>query len=342
MTRPALELEFRFVHEPEPGPSWRALLREYWPAYRRWYYGNYPGAGTRPDYATCRRMLRRHLPAMVPVHDALTELAGGQDDVARFLTLYRPPPSVRGCTQAVWGRGEDIALVRNYDFAPHLADGVVLRSAWSGVDVIALTDCLVGALDGMNAHGLVASLAFGGDRTVGDGFGTAMLVRAVLEACETVAEAAALLHDAPVHMSYTVTLVDRRGDHATVYLRPGRAAETVTTTVATNHQGAVVWPEHARFSQTVERRQHALELLDAGDGASDLEALAARFLEPPLYRRAYARCSGTLYTAVYRPGAGTLDLLWPGARRRFGFDAFEGGTQVARFEPGPTCGVPGD
>jgi predicted choloylglycine hydrolase len=329
MTTRQSELDFRFVDEPVPGAVWGGLFGEFWPAFRRWYYKPSAGGGTRPDYATCERMLRRHLPSMVPVCRALTGLAGGGDDVARFLTLYCPPPSIRGCTQAVWKRDGELALVRNYDFAPKLCDGVALRSAWSGVGVIAMTDCLVGALDGMNEHGLAASLAFGGDRVVGAGFGTTMLVRAALESCSTVAEAVSLLGGVPVHMAYSVTLVDRRGAHATVHLHPQRAAQITASTVATNHQERVVWPEHAGFTRSLERRRHVESMLD--DDSIDVRAFTERFLEPPLHRREYARGSGTLYTAVYSPVSGTLDLYWPGAHRRVGFGSFPVGTHVARY-----------
>ena len=335
MTKQHPELDFRFVHEPVPGDAWRELFREFWPAFHRWYYRASHGGGARPDFATCLRMLKRYLPAMVPVHEALTELAGGGDEAARFLTLYRPPPSIRGCTQAVWRRGDEIALVRNYDFSPKLCDGVVLRSAWSGVDVIAMTDCLVGALDGMNEHGLAASLAFGGDKMVGAGFGATMLVRAVLESCSDVAGAIALLEDAPSHMAYSVTLVDRGGAHATVHLHPERGAEITQSPVVTNHQEKIAWPEHARFSQSVERRLHVERLLGAdGSGAPrDANALAEHFLNPPLYRREYTRGSGTLYTAVYTPSAGTLDLLWPDGHRRVGFAQFPSEKLVIRYTP---------
>lgn len=333
MTTQSPELDFRFVHEAAPGDAWLALFREFWSAYRKWYYTPSPGSGVRPDYAACMRALREHLPSMVPVHEALTELAGGDDDAARFLSLYCPPPSIRGCTQAVASSGDGLALVRNYDFAPNLSDGVVLRSAWSGVDVIAMSDCLIGALDGMNEHGLVASLAFGGDRSVGEGFGAPMVVRAVLEGCETVNDAIRMLRTTPVHMAYTLTLLDRAGAHATVHLRPDHEAEVTPDAVATNHQGAIVWPEHARFTETIERHAEVVRLLE-GDGASapmDAFALAHRFLEPPLFRQQYARGSGTLYTAVYSPAAGTLDLLWPDAHRQVGFSVFEAEPHVARY-----------
>ena len=288
---------------------------------------------TRPDYATCIRMVRKHLPSMLPIVEELTELAGGADDVARFLTLYCPPPSIRGCTQAVWMTGDERALIRNYDFAPRLCDGVVLRCAWGGVQTIALTDCLIGALDGMNDQGVAASLSFGGDRVVGEGFGTTLLIRAILQECASVKDCTQLLRRTPVHMAYNVTVLDQEGDYATVRLHPERKAEVTSNPVAANHQGRVAWPRYATASCTVEREAHAQSLLrdPAVLESDDPLAFAQRFLTPPLFRTEYAKSSGTLYTAVYQPCAGALDLLWRDAKRSVSFENFNTETYVARY-----------
>ena len=167
---------------------------------------------------------------------------------------------------------------RNYDFAPRLCDGVVLASAWSGTRTVALTDCLVGVLDGMNEHGLAGALAFGGSQAMGEGFATTILLRAILESCATVEEATALALRVPVHMAYTVTLVDRSGAHATLFLRPDRPGVATDHLVAANHQETIEWPAYARFSATLERQRHVEDILAAE--ALDLEDFISRFLEP--------------------------------------------------------------
>jgi hypothetical protein len=48
----------------------------------------------------------------------------------------------------------------------------------------------------------------------------------------------------------------------------------------------------------------------------------ASFLKPPLYSTAFAQGFGTLYTAVYRPRLGQMELRWPGAVWPLGFDDF--------------------
>ena len=80
-----------------------------------------------------------------------------------MLSLYRPTPYMAGCSQAVWQRDGRPLLVRNYDYFPERLEGTILMSAWNGVKTIVQSDCLWGVLDGMNEHGLAASLAFGGD-----------------------------------------------------------------------------------------------------------------------------------------------------------------------------------
>ena len=62
------------------------------------------------------------------------------------------------------GVGEAPALVRNYDYSPDLCEWVVLSTAWTGLRVLGMSDCLWGLLDGMNDAGLAASLTFGGRR----------------------------------------------------------------------------------------------------------------------------------------------------------------------------------
>ena len=56
-----------------------------------------------------------------------------------------------------------------------------------------MSDCLWGLLDGINDSGLAVSLTFGGRKDVGDGFAIPLVVRYVLETCDTVAEARAAL-----------------------------------------------------------------------------------------------------------------------------------------------------
>ncbi len=323
-----LSITFRAIAEPQPGARFQARFEEAWPTYRRWFLRE--GDAARPSYAVARRMLGEHMPELVPAWTRLVELAGGGDLAARMLALYDPPPLVAGCSQAVLG-GEAPVLVRNYDFDPARLDGVIAHTALLGQGVIGMTDCLWGLLDGMNEAGLAVSLTFGGRRAGGAGFGITLVLRYLLETCATTAQAVSTLERLPVQGAYNLTLLDRSGDAATAYLAADRPLRVEPTLVATNHQRAVEWPEHARATRTLERERAILALLaEPGTRAEDL---IAAFLSPPLHTTAYADGFGTLYTAVHRPAEGAVEYRWPGATWRQSFAAFEQGERVIALPP---------
>ncbi|MBX3322935.1 MAG: hypothetical protein KF757_08090 [Phycisphaeraceae bacterium] len=313
-----LETTFRAIDEPQPGEALAAIYSEYAPAYRRWFMRE--GEAARPALAQSRQMLRDHMPELAILHEDLCDLVGAGHLDARLLALYRPPPMVRGCSQAAVVRDGRAALVRNYDHAPHLCDAVILRARWLGVGTIVSTDCLWGALDGVSDAGLAVALAFGGDRATGDGFAASLVVRYLLQTCDSVAAASAALSRLPVAMPYTFALLDAAGRGATVHVGPGRAARVTDTPVSTNHQDAVAWPAYERFVESCARHEYLSALLHNPE--SSLEAIIARFLDPPLFRTQWSRGSGTLYTLVCEPSAGTARYVWPQCERSYGFAAF--------------------
>ena len=97
-----------------------------------------------------------------------------------------------------------------------------------------------GWLDGMNEDGLVASQTFGGRPAQGQGFSLILILRYVLETCRTVDEAIAALIRIPIAQSHNVTLLDRSGAHATLFLGPDRAPAVTAELLCTNHQERVV------------------------------------------------------------------------------------------------------
>jgi len=317
-----MELTFRAVSELQPGPKWAGLFRAYWPGYHRWWARE--GLKARPTYLASLIALKRHMPELAPIYKELCELAGGGDSEARFLSFYGPPPYLAGCSQAIWP-GEEPVLVRNYDYDPRAFDAVILRTRWLGRDVMGTSDGLWGLVDGVNDAGLSVSLTFGGRRVVGEGFGVPLILRYVLQTCETAAEAEKALTRIPCHMSYNVTVLDAARKHATVFLSPDRKPLITNASVATNHQERVEWSSHARFTATVERERYLLQRLTLHK--EPLEDFIHAFLKPPLYSVAYHQGFGTLYTAVYHPRSGGMELRWPNAAWRFTFDNFEEGVR---------------
>ena len=317
---------FTATAEALPGKAWQAAFHAGWPGLRDWYLSQ--GLAARPSEAEGRAQLARWMPELLPVYERVAALAGDDPVARQCLTLWHPPPVIVGCSQGVWLGPGGPALVRNYDFDPALCEGRIEMSAWFGRRCLVMADAAWGCLDGMNEAGLVASLTFGGRPAQGVGFPVLLVLRYLLESCDTIEQASAVLRRVPITMAQNVTLLDRAGRHATLFLGADRAPAVSAQRAVTNHQEAPVWPAADAAGCTVERQAAVARLLDE---APSLEAMAAGFLAPPLYNLDFDHAFVTLYSAVYRPAEGVVDYIWPGKVWRQGFERFEEGAYTHRY-----------
>jgi predicted choloylglycine hydrolase len=317
---------FVAAREDQSGQDWLARFAAGRDETERWYRGE--GLVDPPSAVACRTALVRHMPELIPHYDRVCALAGDDDLAHRILSHYRPPPIVHGCSQAIWLGAGGPVLVRNYDFPLDVVSDRFEMTSWSGRRVIAKAQRpWGGCLDGMNEDGLAASLTFGGSRIQGLGFSIILMLRYVLETCRRVGEAVAALCRIPIALSQNVTLLDRTGEYATLFLRPDRAPIVTRMRACTNHQ------ETAADSNSAERQQVLLEALD--DSTMTLPALVARFFEPPLYSQRAGFT--TVYTAVYRPAEGRVGYLWPGKTWSHGFEKFEVGEYTHNYDDLVSC-----
>ncbi len=303
----AVELDWVSFSETDPGPAFAEHWRRLGPALERWWRSD----GRDDEEITNGNgaaMLRRHMPEVVPLWESLVEVAGGGDTTAAMLTLWNPPAFLTGCSQAVVRPGGP-ALVRNYDWDYRLFDATVAYSGYLGRRVVGTEDCGWGLLDGVNDAGLAVSLTFGGRPQVGRGFGIPLVLRYVLQTCDTVDDAAAALVRIPVHMSYNVTVTDPSGRASTVFVGPDRPARVTSDAASTNHQGVVEWQPYCDAIHSEERLAVLNRRLDSQD---DVEELTAALLRPPLYATRFRHGFGTLYTTVIRPLERTVAYHWPG------------------------------
>jgi predicted choloylglycine hydrolase len=313
-------MTFDAVAEARPGARWRQRWQRSWPEYEAWFVAR--GGDGGPDRLACRAALARHMPEILPLYDRLVSLAGGGDRAARFLSTWCPPRYLGGCSLAAQADGAEVRLVRNYDLSPELNEGFLLRSEWTGRAVMGMVEFLWGLSDGINDAGLAVALAYGGRAETGQGFGITTILRYVLETCETVDEAVAVLARVPSHMAYNLVLADRGGRTASVEVLPGGGARRVPQAIATNHQQAGPPPDHGAFSRTHERRRHLQGL------ATSPGQLHRHFLEPPLRQDRFDAGFGTLFTAEYDPVRGSMRLIWPHAEWRQSFEAFVEGRRT--------------
>jgi predicted choloylglycine hydrolase len=311
---------FTAVDEAQPGAQWLIHAQAALPSYRRWFASE--GELKRPTLAACRDALQTHMPEFVPMWERLIALTQADDLDARLLSFYCPAPTTAGCSQAVWTRYTP-TLVRNYDYAPGLCEGRIMKTRWFDTTVIASTDCLWGVLDGMNEQGLSVSLAYAGKDSVTEGFGIALILRYVLEFCATVDEAIKVLRRVPAHMAYNVTLLDAYGQVRTVELAPFANPNVTCKPLAVNHQGEYELSNYAMFSHSYERQQTLLAKLY--DPLSTVESFVNTFEVSPLRATNYAQGFGTLYTAIYNPQLRAMEYRWPNKMRMY--------QSFAYFEP---------
>jgi predicted choloylglycine hydrolase len=319
-------LRFHAIDEPRLGRHAAPEFARRWPAYRTWFRRD--GGWARPDERTCRLMLARHMPELMPVYERLLTSLGADEEQARFLSLWCPPDFMYGCTQAIWLQ-QPHSLIRNYDYPPGLCDALLMRSDWFGGPVIAMSDCTWGVLDGMNAAGLAVSLSFGGRRVEGPGFGVTLILRYILETCRNVAEALAVLKRVPVHLSYNIALLDRDGGWHSVAIAPDRPPEVSHHPYSANRQGEHTWPDEGSLYDTVRREVILAACLDNPEQTE--ASLIQHFLSRPLYRPVSEQGWGTLYTAVYRPAEGMMELCWPYRRWQQTLAGFTEGERLISY-----------
>jgi len=285
---------------------WATHTQALWPLADGWLTEE----GRTPEGADrARKLFETHMPELVPVLDRLA----GQLDRAEgeiFLTLATVRPFFSGCTQ-IGGNG---TLLRNYDFPPDECEGTIVSSHFLR-PVIGMQEAAWGLLDGMNDAGLAVSLTFGGRFVHGPGFAILIVLRYLLETCDTVDEAVGKLRSIPIAIPQNVTLVDAE-KAVTVFVGPDIPLTEAPDACAANHQHMPVPDEQEQSSRTQER------LKAIRTTGSDV----ATMLKPPLYESGEAY--GTLYTAHYQPSEGRVTYYWPGESWEQSFADFAPGTRT--------------
>jgi predicted choloylglycine hydrolase len=294
---------------------WAAHLRTLFPQAETWLTDE---GRTAAGAQRARKLFAEHLPELEPLLDRLAQQTD-RPGAETFLTMAALKPFFSGCTQA----GGSGRLVRNYDFAPDECEATIVRSRFLR-PVIGMQEAGWGLLDGMNDAGLAVSLTFGGRALTGPGFAVNIVLRYLLETCQTVTEAVQLLRTIPIMIAWNVTLVD--ADRAvTVYLGPDIELTEAPDGCAANHQHLPVSAEDERATRT----QLRLAAIRASGG--DVAAM----LRPPLYESGFDDRYGTLYTADYQPQQHRVVFHWPGESWEQSFDRYTTGSRtITLVDPG--------
>lgn len=316
-----MDKTFVAAREDRPGEAWLSRFVAGRAEAESWYFGR--GAALTPSAKDCRAALASHMPELIPHYERACALVGDDEVAHKLLSHYRPAPERFGCSQAVWLGDEGPALIRNFDYPPGVVSDRFEMTEWSNLKVICKAQRpWGGCVDGMNEEGLVASVTLGGSYVQGVGFSIILMIRYVLETCRKVSEAVEALCRIPVALPQNVTVLDRSGCYATLFLGPRQRPIVTCLKACTNHQRST------KASASSMARQLALLEALAAPSAS-LSSLTDRLLQPPLYsgRGSYP----TLYTAVYRPAEGRVNYIWPGKNWYQSFEDFRVGEYTHRY-----------
>ncbi|WP_083444883.1 C45 family autoproteolytic acyltransferase/hydolase [Pseudorhodobacter aquimaris] len=316
-----MTLTFDAVDEQTAGPKWHARWQRSWPAYEAWFIAR--GGDNGPNRADCRAAMQLYMPEMVTVYDRLVRVAGGSDRAARFLSTWCPPTYLGGCSLAAVAGKKNVRLVRNYDLSPALNEGLLLRTEWTGRAVMGMVEFLWGLSDGINDAGLTVALAYGGRAETGQGFGVTTILRYILETCDSVDAALAVLRRVPSHMAYNLVLADATGKTVGVELSPGGGVTVMPRAFATNHQNGLA--DRPGFTRSFERHAYLDEL------RVKPRKLKRHFLKSPLLQDRYAEGFGTLFTAEYNPKKQKLGLTLNGTVWQQSLATFREGQRIVDY-----------
>ena len=335
---------FSSIKNDNNNKKWLGNFNLHWPAYKSWYESKKKNQINSENLHRAEKKLKNIMPEILPIYQQLKHLTNDDPIASQFLTLYQPPAYLINCSQAVFFSPEPI-LIRNYDLSPDLSENTIFHTTWQGRKIISTNECLWGADDGINEAGLAISLTFGGRKNIGDGFGVPIILRYVLQTCDTVKQAIEQLKRIPSHMSYNITVLDKSGDYATVLISPDRETFITKDRVTTNHQQNIEWQEQAVFSKTKERKKFLENLItEKNPHTIPMQAEVQKFQsvlneksmidvfhQSPLYSTNYKQCFGTVYTAVYKPLSGKMSYQWPGKKWQHSFNKFKEGQKAIQL-----------
>lgn len=165
------------------------------------------------------RLCQTLWPALSEEVEGIAEGAGLRAmDVAAFLFSIYCFPMAPHCSCFALRDSGQVLLARNSDFLKSIAPAYdsPFYQLDGTIPFLGSTTSFTQIEDGVNRHGLAAGLTMVYPKEIQPGLNAGLLVRYVLEHCQTVEEALAALAQLPVSSAQTIVLADAHGDLAAV------------------------------------------------------------------------------------------------------------------------------
>jgi predicted choloylglycine hydrolase len=167
----------------------------------------------------CQKAYEQFFPEVIDEIRGMAEGAGIPfRDLAAFLFCMYSFPFENRCSCFAWKRGESIVFGRNSDFLVRLekSNASVYYHLDGGFAFVGNTTAAIQMEDGINEHGLAIGLTFTYPTVRRPGMNAGLLVRYLLEKCQTVDESLINLRQLPISSSQILTMIDKTGDMAVV------------------------------------------------------------------------------------------------------------------------------
>ena len=174
----------------------------------------------RADFArACLPFYQQYFPAIL---EEIKGLAAGQkssyEDFLTFLLSMYCFEFDNHCTCFAFRNEENIIFARNSDFLVEL-ENLTMNCLYRLDNSYAFngnTTAFIEMEDGINEYGLAVGLTFVYPKITKPGFNAGMLVRYLLEKCQTTKEAIACLNKLPIASQQILTIIDKHGEMAVV------------------------------------------------------------------------------------------------------------------------------
>ena len=211
---------------------------------------------------------------------------------------YRVNHHKSGCSIYI---GEDY-LIRNYDYHPKTYEGrytLFQPTDGMGYSMIGPSQRVTGRMDGMNECGLAMGYNFMNRRRPGDGFICCMIGRLILESCQDVEEAVAMLKEIPHRHSFTYVVHDQKGRSAAVETTP-REVTVRETLSCTNHFEKLLSENRHQLADS-KRRLAVMEENRAAMSSPEQAFQLMNGIGKGVFSDLYGSWAGTIHTSVYFP-----------------------------------------
>lgn len=271
-----------------------------------------------------KQLLRPYLPQLEE------ELAGFCEELQineSHLTFFFSSHLQPGCSHCVrQGNKTDnqqTVMLRNYDFSPLFDDMRLVSTHVKGLAVHTGSSLILfGRSDGMNEHGLSVTFSACGPPIGNEpglkppavaGLQVYHVIRAVLDSCETVEEAASLIQEMPVASNVHLMLADRQGDAAVIEMIDGQKMVRKPEhgyIAATNHPVADQTAKGLTKHHSVVRYNLLIQALEEKRSSESLAKLFQTEYPAGLTVHNYEELFGTMRTVLFRPEEGTIDYCF--------------------------------